>query len=85
MKNTIGWNNYGNSTNRSKFSGLPGGEIYTNAVFWCMGTDGNWWSTLGDFRTKYAPDIWLSNQVDIIGKGNASMGDGLSVRCVKDN
>jgi uncharacterized protein (TIGR02145 family) len=43
MKSTIGWNDDGNGTNESGFSGLPAGD--RNWSFYDIGKCGYWWSS----------------------------------------
>ncbi|MBM3920821.1 MAG: hypothetical protein FJ347_06290, partial [Sphingomonadales bacterium] len=45
MKSKTGWNENGNGTNSSGFSGLPGGTRNYNGTFYTIGYDGYWWSS----------------------------------------
>lgn len=82
MKSTSGWNNEGNGTNSSGFSGLPGGQ--RGGSFISLGSQGFWWSTDVDF-TGDAYSSTLSWVADYLYLSNSyAPGNGLSVRCVKD-
>ena len=48
MKTTYGWENDGNGTNSSGFSGLPGGSRSSDGYFDSAGNDGYWWSSSPD-------------------------------------
>lgn len=85
LKNTSGWNNNGNGSNSSGFTGLPGGSLYYDG-FTGIGDNGWWWSsTEGD--EGFAGYIWTrrlrSNSVNIL-RSNDYREEGRSVRCVKD-
>jgi uncharacterized protein (TIGR02145 family) len=82
MKSTSGWNDDGNGTNSSGFSGLPGGCRFGNGIF--NGRYGYWWSA-----SEYDETVaWLWNLDDyysILYRGRTLFKDnGLSVRCVRD-
>ena len=94
MKSSTGWNQNGNGTNSSGFSGLPGGSRVCNGDFVGWFYEGNWWSasesdntypwkwTDGDERWVW---IWsLSASVSKLERYNYVKGSGLSIRCVKD-
>lgn len=83
MKSTSGWEEDGNGTNSSGFSGLPGGSRSWNGTFKGIGDDGNWWSS--SENNTYFP--WTRNLY--YENGNlyrfyTSKELGLSVRCLKD-
>ncbi|MEN9440114.1 MAG: hypothetical protein RLZ33_190 [Bacteroidota bacterium] len=71
------------ATNESGFSGLPGGNRSTNGTFIGVGTQGRWWGILesGNNYTWYRRLNYLDGG---LGKYNANLNDGLSVRCIKD-
>ena len=48
MKSTSGWQNNGNGTNTSGFSGLPGGFRNSYGNFTNFGAFGYWWSSSED-------------------------------------
>ena len=86
LKSSSDWGKFGNGTNESGFSCLPGGQcFYAGRFYMEIGTYGNWWSS-----TEYTidfQDAWMviikSNNSEV----NFSYGDknyGCSVRFVKD-
>ena len=82
MKTTYGWNNGGNGTNSSGFSGLPGGVWGFNGFFYNAGGNGYWWSSsplgaLAWFR-------YLLGYNEDVFRGNDYLQSGFSVRCVRD-
>jgi hypothetical protein len=79
-KEELGWN----GDNLSGFSGLPGGYRGYFANFYLVGSYGIWWSV----SEPYESDAWfrdLNNTNSDMRRGNHSKGDGISVRCLKDN
>ena len=83
MKKTYGWNNGGNGTNSSGFSGLPGGyRSYVNGNFELAGFVGYWWSS-----SPNGSNAWGRNLTDVdeyVVRFDFDQRDGLSVRCVRD-
>ncbi len=83
MKSNSDWNNNGNGTNESGFSGLPGGFCFGYGTFTSIGNRGIWWSS-SEAGTN---DAWVRELVfcygffEEISHGN---GFGLSVRCLRD-
>ena len=83
MKSTSGWNDNGNGTNSSGFSGLPGGIRGYDRNFYYVGYFGYWWSTSEDADTNawgwrlYGGKYWL-------GRSSNYESCGFSVRCIKD-
>jgi uncharacterized protein (TIGR02145 family) len=71
------------ATNKTGFTGLPGGYRKTNGGFDYMGYYGYWWSsTEGNTR-----DAWvraLNRYVSTIDRYNYNKRLGFSVRCIKD-
>ena len=83
MKTRSGWNNEGNGTNSSGFSGLPGGWRNSFGTFLLEGYDGNWWSSSENNTT----DAWYRNldYLDgIVLRHDLHKGNGFSVRCLRD-
>ena len=82
MKSTSGWNNKGNGSDSSGFSGSPGGFRYYGG-FYGVGYYGLWWSsTPGDTY-----DVWrrsLGYNFSYLTKLNIGRSNGFSVRCVRD-
>ena len=83
LKSTSGWINYGNGTNSSGFSGLPGGYRSDDGTFDYNGFIGSWWSS-----TERNTDRAISRQLDkgsgYVYSGNYVKKFGLSVRCLRD-
>lgn len=83
MKSTSGWNNNGNGTNSSGFSGLPGGYGIYDGTFYHIGKYGRWWSST-ELNTRDAWDRYLSYFNGSVNRRNDNLGGGMSVRCVSD-
>jgi TonB family protein len=81
IKSTYGWNDNGNGTNNSGFSGLPGGYRYFYGNFDSVGSNGSWWSASEDDAT----DAWSRELYDYYSyllRKNYAKKHGFSVRCV---
>ena len=81
MKSTSGWNNNGNGSNSSGFTGLAGGYSYSGG-FDYGGSQGLWWSASESGSFSWGRRLYSSN-------GNVQRGDdgryyGFSARCVRD-
>ena len=86
MKSKSGWENNGNGTNSSGFSGLPGGIRFYDGQFGPFGNigyHGNWWSST-EYDTFYAYYRYLTSHDGNVTKCGGRKWDGLSVRCLKD-
>jgi uncharacterized protein (TIGR02145 family) len=87
MKNTSGWSNNGNGTNESGFSALPGGYRQAqNGFFFNLYESGGWWSItdLG-FNTLSSGYHGLGgNRDDGFSYVGVWLGEGVSVRCIKN-
>jgi len=87
MKSTSGWNNNGNGTNSSGFSGLPGGYRDGVGGFEVVGSRGNWWSS-AEVEDARQPVAWvrsLSYGIGGINRVGSSVEErGFSVRCLRD-
>jgi len=83
MKSTGGWAEYGNGTNISGFSGLPGGNRFSNGNFYGMGYDGYWWSRTED-GTFISFNHYLNLDVGEPVSYTLNEEGGLSVRCLRD-
>jgi uncharacterized protein (TIGR02145 family) len=79
MKSTSGWNDNGNGTNSSGFSGLPGGDRANNGSFYYVGSYGHWWSS-SEYAEVNAHCFGLKYSYLRLDGSNKS--DGFSVRCV---
>lgn len=84
MKNTRGWDDNGNGTNKSGFSALPGGERCDHGFFSYLGIMGFWWSSSEDDNIN-AWYFTLSGDEDDIERDSEHKAFGFSVRCIKDN
>jgi uncharacterized protein (TIGR02145 family) len=85
MKSTLGWQNNGNGTNESGFSAMPGGyrDIeYLHGDFSSIGTVGIWWC--GSWLASINGPTRFLNSGDDILSYDVKMGEGLSVRCIRD-
>jgi uncharacterized protein (TIGR02145 family) len=82
MKTTSEWDELGNGTNESGFSGLPGGYRNLDAFHDAGGT-GVWWSS----TEKDAATAW-HRSMDFLGNDvivySDIKGKGASVRCLRD-
>jgi uncharacterized protein (TIGR02145 family) len=84
MKSKSGWNENGNGTNESGFSGLPGSLRYDNGQFNDIGRMGYWWSTTSNAMGTLSYTLNLSNSYMGWGQGHANETYGFAVRCIKD-
>ena len=83
MKSTIGWSYYGNGTNSSGFSGLPGGIRANNGNFYSVGDRADWWSsTENETYSAWTRGFWCHGGFG--GRDESSKNDGFSVRCLRD-
>jgi uncharacterized protein (TIGR02145 family) len=83
MKSISGWDNNGNGSNASGFTGLPGGSRYLDGTFYDVGRFGIFWSS-SEYNSANAwrrfldvPNRALYREY-LIFKGN-----GFSIRCVR--
>lgn len=83
MKSTNGWENDGNGTNESGFSGLSGGNRNSSVAFGDIGEYGYWWSST-EFKSNFA---WYRSLFyddgNVYRSGDYKL-DGFSVRCLRD-
>ena len=84
MKNKTGWNNSGNGTNESGFSGLPGGKRDNDGKFSTMGKSGCWWSSTEDYTIDFRLHDRLLFYANNLVLGFDGKENGLSVRCIRD-
>jgi uncharacterized protein (TIGR02145 family) len=82
MKSSSGWNENGNGTNSSGFSGLPGGNCGSVGSF-SIGLNGYWWSSseFGTFNAWYRD---LDYKRGDAYRESFNKTIGFSVRCLKD-
>jgi len=83
MKSKTGWNENGNGTNSSGFSGLPGGTRNYNGTFYTIGYDGYWWSS-SETNTDDAWSRLLSYNLGNVNRNASPKESGFSVRCLRD-
>jgi uncharacterized protein (TIGR02145 family) len=83
MKSTSGWNDNGNGTNSSGFSGLPGGYRDGVGGFSSVGNYGHWWSASENDETNawFRVLFYYDSNLYRINNGKDY---GFSVRCVRD-
>ena len=82
MKTTYGWNDGGNGTNSSGFSGLPGGGRPEDGSFINAGYNGIWWSS-----SPFGSNAWgrlLFDNDELVFRQVFPLRDGFSVRCIQD-
>jgi len=79
------WNysNYGNGTNSSGWTGLPGGSSFSDG-FSNNGLVGYWWSASESSSSSYSWRRNLYYSYDVVDRSNSSRDYGRSARCVRD-
>ena len=83
MKSSSGWNNQGNDSNSTGFTGLPGGYRYGAGSFRYVGSLGYWWSASEGSETAAWVRI-LSLYDSFLTRELNYKSYGFSVRCVRD-
>jgi uncharacterized protein (TIGR02145 family) len=83
LKKEVNKTRNGNGTNRSGFSGLPGGGRNGDGSFSAVGNEGEWWSST-EIATHYARHYVLGSRLLLIVMTESKKESGLSVRCIKD-
>ena len=81
MKSTSGWNNGGNGSNSSGFTGLPGGGCYSSG-FYYDGVAGSWWSSSESGTLSWRRV--LNDYFDYVNRSSFDRHNGFSARCVRD-
>ncbi|HIB77036.1 MAG TPA: hypothetical protein EYO58_05345 [Flavobacteriales bacterium] len=81
MKSTTGWNNGGNGSNSSGFTGLPGGYRYSGG-FYDIGNFGDWWSASGSGSNSW--ERALNYYDGSVYRDDVNRYYGFSARCVRD-
>ncbi len=80
LKSSIGWEGYGNGTNETGLSLLPGGYYLNQFKF--LGSTGFWWTSTESSNTDaWFRSVGMSQKVD---RNYGSKKGALSVRCIKD-
>ncbi|MBU3715077.1 MAG: hypothetical protein FGM46_09040 [Ferruginibacter sp.] len=83
MKSKTDWKGGGNGTNSSGFSGLPGGNRFSNGPFKNISYFGVWWSS----TENNTGDVWtrlLNYKYGNVNRNNDIEAGGFSVRCLRD-
>ena len=84
MKSTSGWEENGNGTNSSGFSGLPGGSRGSDGSFFGVGGGGIWWSST-ERSTNLAWYRYLDYNDGLVSRFILFYKEkGFSVRCLRD-
>ena len=83
LKTDYGWNNGGNGTNSSGFSGLPGGNRNISGFFYYGGDRGHWWSSSPSGSFAWYRYLHYSFE-DVYRSNFLNPRFGFSVRCVRD-
>lgn len=88
MKNIDGWDENGNGSNESGFSGLPGGMRYRDGDFFGGGRNGEWWSN-SEKNSNEGEVCLLYYWLDKVGPDKTkwtinNKSEGRSIRCIKD-
>jgi uncharacterized protein (TIGR02145 family) len=83
LKTASGWNNDGNGTNSSGFSGLPGGYRFGNGNFCFIGKLSYCWSST-DSSEDLAWGRGLAYNSSGVCRSRYYKENGFSVRCIKD-
>jgi len=82
LKSESGFNENGNGTNKSGFSGLPGGSRGGNGTFDGIGDAGIWWSSSeSDPNNAWFLFLYFKNRVLIPAMPKYI---GMSVRCIRE-
>lgn len=82
IKSKEGWPNKCNGTNEVGFSGVPAGCRNNKLGFFGEGRFSYWWTSTESFNAAHSLSISFLN--DIVRNMGTDLGNGLSVRCLKD-
>jgi uncharacterized protein (TIGR02145 family) len=83
IKSSSGWEENGNGTNGSGFSGVPGGYRDYDGTFNSIGVKAAWWSS-SESHTDAAWGRNLSHYSGGVDGGFYDKEGGFSVRCLRD-
>ena len=84
MKDTTGWDNEGNGTNTSGFTGLPGGYRYAaQGAFYALGRLTYWWTKTENGTVEAWYRRLDASQNDVYRASTSKKG-GKYIRCLKD-
>jgi uncharacterized protein (TIGR02145 family) len=85
IKSKSGWNEEGNGTNSSGFSGLPGGVRENGGSFVGIGYGAVWWSASdSDSSADRAKHRRVNGNDGNLGRSSGGKAAGMSVRCLRD-
>jgi len=84
IKSTSGWESYGNGTNESGFSALPGGSRGNDGGFYDRSGGGYWWSAT-ELDASSAGSRSLRYYGEDLYRGNNDKSCGFSVRLLRDS
>lgn len=72
------------ATNKSGFTALPGGSLYTNGEFQFIGEQGFWWTSTECLSSSYAFRKGIYSSFQYVFMDFSYKEYGFSVRCIKD-
>jgi len=84
LKSASGWNQNGNGTNETGFTGLPGGLRGYDGIFYYVGNWTDFWTST-EINSNNAYTRGLGYIHDNIGRYEDSKKLGVSIRCIKNN
>ena len=85
LKAKSGWNSNGNGTDDYGFSALPGGDGYSDGVFYDVGNYGYWWSASEyEDYSNYAYGRYMDYDNEYAYWGSLSKSVLFSIRCLQD-
>jgi len=79
---TLHWTSNTNGTNRSGFTGLPGGYRTSNGTFSYIGSSAYWWTSTLYYTTRARYRSLTSTSTSVVSSYNY-LNYGFSVRCMK--
>jgi uncharacterized protein (TIGR02145 family) len=82
MKSKQGWDNGNNGEDSRGFNALPGGGVDHNGEFRHIGVGAGWWSSTQ--MDANGGTLWGIQEDATIVTGGFAMGNGYSIRCIKD-
>jgi len=83
LKSRRGWDQNGDGTNESGFSGLPGGARTGLGDFRLIGKSACWWSSTDDGTGTFVWTRIVEHNRDGVSRGSTAMSAGFSVRCIR--
>jgi uncharacterized protein (TIGR02145 family) len=82
LKSTSGWDDGGNGSNSSGFTGLPGGFCYSGGID-SSGSLGFWWSSSESNSYSWERELYRYGDGNV-NRTNYNRSYGFSARCVRD-